>query len=747
MTLTVHMIGNAHLDPVWLWPWQEGLDEALATFRSAADRCEEYPEFIFTRGEAWQYEKLLEIDPDLFERVRRLAAAGQWCVAGGQFIQPDLNGPTAESHRRQFSRGLSFFEKHFGVQPRSALNVDSFGHPASYPDILAPFGIEGYSIQRPKAYQMDLPQVFLWRGCGGGELITFRMSMPYTSMTTGELSAAVEAAIRDTGPGLSHTMCFYGIGNHGGGPSKAQIEWILEHRRFREGVELVFSTPDRYFDAVRADKGRMTVITGDLQHCFPGCYSVMHDIHQTQRLGELQLVQSERLADWLCAEPAERADYARRLDRAWDDLLFTAFHDILAGTSVRRSWGSVRAMQGRALITAEEVSHLASRRWARRRLGLSREHRHIVLNPAPYRRTGMIEIEPWLEDYANWDDRWVSNSAGEPIEFQLIQPEANIRSRILAPIDLGPFQHEALLIQPGPPPASAYKPSPIPAATAGEGVLANSRLQVVLGEGGLGAIMLDGEPILSDRGFQLILRDDPLDCWGMTSDRHTGEIAERWNANDWVIEETGPLRAQARLEGRIGTSRVRLQVSLERSSPAIDISLMVNFDERHRLLQACLHWSRPAISIIDGLPGGWIERPRTETEWPFQAFSLHRMTGVEAALLSHDTYSLSHREDASIISLLRAPIMASAGNTPAIYHGRDDHTDQGVHEFRMRLVVGENLEPADLVAAAEALALPPISFDFYEGMNRPLPPAANPTPPRSMLKGTLPATLSGANRQ
>jgi alpha-mannosidase len=36
------MIGNAHIDPVWLWRWQEGVDEALATFRSAADRCEEY---------------------------------------------------------------------------------------------------------------------------------------------------------------------------------------------------------------------------------------------------------------------------------------------------------------------------------------------------------------------------------------------------------------------------------------------------------------------------------------------------------------------------------------------------------------------------------------------------------------------------------------------------------------------------------------------------------------------------------
>ena len=50
--MIVHMIGNAHIDPVWLWRWQAGVDEALATFRSAADRCEEYPEFIFTRGES-----------------------------------------------------------------------------------------------------------------------------------------------------------------------------------------------------------------------------------------------------------------------------------------------------------------------------------------------------------------------------------------------------------------------------------------------------------------------------------------------------------------------------------------------------------------------------------------------------------------------------------------------------------------------------------------------------------------------
>ncbi len=43
----LHMIGNAHIDPVWLWQWQEGFHEVKATFRSALDRMNEYDDFIF----------------------------------------------------------------------------------------------------------------------------------------------------------------------------------------------------------------------------------------------------------------------------------------------------------------------------------------------------------------------------------------------------------------------------------------------------------------------------------------------------------------------------------------------------------------------------------------------------------------------------------------------------------------------------------------------------------------------------
>ena len=48
----IHLLCNAHLDPVWMWQWKEGASEALSTFRTAADLCEEFDTFIQQLG-AW----------------------------------------------------------------------------------------------------------------------------------------------------------------------------------------------------------------------------------------------------------------------------------------------------------------------------------------------------------------------------------------------------------------------------------------------------------------------------------------------------------------------------------------------------------------------------------------------------------------------------------------------------------------------------------------------------------------------
>ena len=129
--ITVHMIGNAHLDPVWLWPWQYGADEAVATCRSACDLLDDYPEAIFTRGEAWAYEQVRILDPGLFERVSAHIQGGRWAVVNGWWVQPDANIPTEEALQATARLGLAWFREHLGLaEVPVAYLVDSFGHGA-----------------------------------------------------------------------------------------------------------------------------------------------------------------------------------------------------------------------------------------------------------------------------------------------------------------------------------------------------------------------------------------------------------------------------------------------------------------------------------------------------------------------------------------------------------------------------------------------------------------------------------------
>ena len=81
--VTVYMIGNAHIDPVWLWRWQEGLAEVLATCRSALDRMNEFPEFVFTRADAATYKWIEDACPEVFDQIRARVKEGRWSVVGG----------------------------------------------------------------------------------------------------------------------------------------------------------------------------------------------------------------------------------------------------------------------------------------------------------------------------------------------------------------------------------------------------------------------------------------------------------------------------------------------------------------------------------------------------------------------------------------------------------------------------------------------------------------------------------------
>ena len=97
----VYLLCNAHIDPIWLWKWQEGAAEAISTFRTAADFCEEFDGFVFNHNEALLYEWIEEYEPELFRRIQKLVSDGKWHIMGGWYLQPDCTMLSGESFIRQ----------------------------------------------------------------------------------------------------------------------------------------------------------------------------------------------------------------------------------------------------------------------------------------------------------------------------------------------------------------------------------------------------------------------------------------------------------------------------------------------------------------------------------------------------------------------------------------------------------------------------------------------------------------------
>ena len=111
----IHLIANAHLDPVWLWRFPEGLAEIKATFKAAIDRIKEHDKFIFTAASASYYKWVEENCPSLFEDIKIAVKNGRWCIVGGMWVQPDCNIPSSESFARHLLYSQKYFEEKFGI--------------------------------------------------------------------------------------------------------------------------------------------------------------------------------------------------------------------------------------------------------------------------------------------------------------------------------------------------------------------------------------------------------------------------------------------------------------------------------------------------------------------------------------------------------------------------------------------------------------------------------------------------------
>ncbi len=694
---TVHLVFNAHLDPIWLWPWEAGLDEVLNTCETVCGILERHPDVVFTRGEAWVYEQVRMLNPGLFRRIKRLVRRGQWEPVGGWYVQPDCNLPSGFGMDKQVELGKEWFQRHFGEFPKIAFNVDSFGHCSYLPELMSKFGQTHYVMMRPMEHEMELPaRLFRWCGHkGGAEVTVFRIAGSYCTQT-GITLAHVEESLSRLPSGVEHTMCFVGVGDHGGGPSEEMIAWCRGHRDAIPGARLEFSSPKRFFKAVARD--RLPLVVGELQMHAVGCYSVHRPVKLAVRRAEHLLAGAEQA---LSKDAVLGRKYSAAIKKAWEYVCFNHFHDTLGGTCLPSAYAQVDAQLGYSRAVADETLQYALRRHSAL-LPPDPRQRLVIGNCLNIPFHGWVEHEPWLE-WTEWQPDWcLIDGKGREVPHQLIGTEAvfphNGSPRLLFPLKIPADGYRVLRI------ARRTKLAPV----------AKDFAALEMNKSAAGELRL----LHSGSDFpvpQLLAIYDPSDTWSHNVRSYDGPVQARARWGKPVCLDSGPLMCAWEVKGRLGPSVVHCEWRAYAGAKFLELRLRVDWRGFRSLLR--LSWRPGEItSHVDGVAGGRIARPAGGLEYPVQDWTLLNIVrGDAAGVVMPDTTSMSVTAAELRLTLLRSPYMADHDHDlPKTFTGRQRVSDQGTQEFSFRFF------PSATASLLENQALqmhrPPLVSELTRGM-------------------------------
>ena len=705
----LHLIGNSHIDPVWLWQWPEGYQEVRATFRSALDRMNEYPEFIFTCDSAAYYEWVEEIDPEMFEEIRQRVAEGRWELVGGWWVEPDCNLPGGESFVRHALLGQRYFESRFGKIATVGYNVDPFGHHAMLPQILAGSGMDSYVFMRPGPHEMRLPgPTFWWESPDGSRVLAFRLPHEYCAPRE-DLGYHLDKSIAQLPERWSEMMAFYGVGNHGGGPTRENLDSIRRLDGAGAMPRLRHSTPARFFDAVRAAGAELPVVSEELQHHAVGCYSAHSGIKRWNRRAENILAPAEAWAA-VAERVVGRAYPGEELTRAWKQVLFNQFHDTLGGTAIEPAYDDARDQLGEATSIAARAHNLALQSISRQiNLPVERGTFPImVFNPHAWPVRTVVEFE--FGGLKPTDG--LVDETGTTVPFQPTQSYATVsawRSRIALHVDLPPLGYRTYRVVPDMPRVTAST------VRATNTLLENEHVRLELDprSGRITALLLreHGEDIadLADaRRPRAVVVDDTSDTWGHRRLAYRDEIGE-FEARRVSLVESGPVRAIVRVESRFGDSELVEDFVVSAGSPTVEIRVILDWREHARLLKLRFPTSLTNPVAAYEIPYGVVERPPNGEEEPGQ-----RWVDASGKLAGPGTFGLAVLNDAKYgfdvidgeigVTAVRSPIHAHHEPAAPRPDTRYAFQDQGIQRFTLGLLPHRG-SWADAGATREALVI------------------------------------------
>lgn len=724
----LHMIGNAHIDPVWLWQWQEGVHEVKASFRSALDRMNEYDDFVFVSSSAQFYEWVEQSDPAMFAEIQQRVKEGRWQIVGGWWIQPDCNIPGGESFVRHGLYGQRYFKEKFGVMAKVGYNVDSFGHHGMLPQILKKSGMDYYVFMRPGPHEKGLPgRLFWWESDDGTRVLTFRILFEYCTWGK-DLEKHVRRHINEMKPPFDEYMCFYGVGNHGGGPTKENIESIRRMNADPDFPEMIFSTPERFFADIEQRDLTLPVVHDDLQHHASGCYAVHSGVKAWNRKAENLLLSAEKFS--AIAKQVTGQPYPREIAGAWKRVLFNQFHDIMAGTSIEPAYDDARNLYGEALAIGDRALNYAvqSIGWNIDIPYAENTRPFVVFNPHAW--AARVPVE--MEFSAIKPGDVLLDDQGVEIPFQTVQPQATAlgRSRLSFIAELPPVGYRLYQVvrRPAAPSLSAETEENT------DLVLENDHLRVEFSaETGCITSLRDKRlnvEVFCGEAANPVVLEDTSDTWGHN--------VYAWNNVIGAFEavsvrrvEQGAVKSVMRVVSAYGNSRLVQDFTLYHELDQIDVAVTVDWHERYKMLKLRFPVNVHFMKATYEIPYGHIERFANGEEEPGQSWIdlSGTIRGVDElyglSILNDGKYSFDVNVRDIGMTVLRSPIYAHHMPLEPDLDGHYSFIDQGIQRFRYTLLPHPNSwEHAGTVRRALELNQPPVALQatFHPGE---LPPRAS----------------------
>jgi alpha-mannosidase len=698
----IRIVGNSHIDMAWLWPWTETVEVVRNTFQSVLDLMHEYPDFKFTMSSARAYEWMQEKYPDLFQQIEKRVKEGRWEIIGGMWVEPDLNMPDGESLVRQILVGKHYFQKNFGVDVRIGWNPDSFGYNYQLPQIYKKSGMDYFVTQKllwAHEFTTFPYKLFWWQSPDGSRLLTY-FPHDYAGGIDAEplatdLSIWMPSIYGKTIPDKPEMMHLYGVGDHGGGPTRI----MLDHAQQLMAPDAVypkleFSFARDFFSDMEKKLPSMQVPTWDGELYFAyhrGVFTTQAETKRRIRRAEETVLNAEKFASLalLYGRPYPQDE----MELTWKSLLFDHFHDIMPGSGIAVNYLDAKRNLENVDRAANDVTRGSLREIAARVNTQGEGVPVMIFNPLSWPRTEVTEVEAQLPELSRQIE--VVDSAGKPAESELLSIDAEThRARLLLLSKTPSFGYQTYFVR-----SATTAPPAHSMLKASEDTLENEFLRVKIdsrtgcmtslfdklsGMESLAAAETDtGGPKTSICGNLLqtfVDKPKQWDAWNIDADFEK----QHWDlekADEVKLIESGPLRAVIQIKNHFQNSTFVRDITVYAGVPRVDVKMQAEWHEKHILLKVAFPVNARSDKATFEIPFGSVERPTTRNTPAEQAqFEVPAQRWADVSdpkhgfsLLNDCKYGYDAKGNVLRLSLLRSP------------EWPDPHADEGHHEFTYSL--------------------------------------------------------------